>query len=143
MLDTLNQVLLLLHFVGLALGFSVGITNMVMSGLIAKATPPEKAVLGRLPPNMSRIGRIGLALLWVTGFILVYTRWNGFATLPWQFHVKLAAVVLLTITVGFIHRLERMVQKGDVAAVARIQTAGKISGAFSIIALAFAILAFD
>lgn len=75
---------------------------------------------------MSQLGRIGLPLLWVTGVILVYTRWNGFATLPWKFRVKLTAVVLLTATVTYNHRLERMIQRGNVAAVSRLAMAGKM-----------------
>ena len=84
----LNQVLLILHFLGLAMGLSVSIANTVMSILIAKAARPEKAILGRFPPVMSRIGKIGLSTLWVTGLILVYTKWGGFANLTWPFFVE-------------------------------------------------------
>jgi hypothetical protein len=75
-MNRVNQVVLFLHFVGMALGFSVSFGNMVMSSLIAKAAPADKATLGRFPPAMSKLGRIGLALLWVTGGFLVYTRWG-------------------------------------------------------------------
>ena len=130
-MNFVNQVLLFLHFFSLALGFSVSFGNMVMSGIISKATPPEKAVLGRFPPKLSQLGRIGLALLWSTGVILVYTKWNGFAMVSWQFYVKLAAVVLLAATTEYIHRLERLVKKGDAAAVARIEPFGKIAMVFA------------
>lgn len=142
-MDVLNQVLVFLHFVGLTLGFSVSFANMVMGGLIAKAPPQEKGVLGRFPPLMSRLGTIGLTLLWVTGVVLVFTKWNGFAILPWQFYVKLAAVVLLTITVTFIHRAERLVQAGNTAAAARIESLGKMAMLFAVTALLFAVLTFD
>lgn len=141
-MNRFHQVLLILHFVGLAMGLSVSFANLVMSRLIAKAPIPEKAVLGRFPPIMSRIGTIGLTLLWVTGLTMVYTRWGGFATLPWQFHVKLTAVVLLTITVGYIHRQQRRMQRGEAAAAARIEVAGKIATAFALTALVFAVLTF-
>jgi uncharacterized membrane protein len=142
-MDGLNQVLLFLHFLGLALGLSAPFAYMATSGLLSRAAPTEKAVLGRLPPLMSHLGRTGLALLWVTGLVLVYTRWNGFATLPWQFHVKLTAVVLFTISVEYSHRLGRMLQKGDAAGVARADAAGKIAVLFAVIAIAFAVLTFN
>jgi len=142
-MNIVNQVLLFLHFLGLALGFSVSFGNIVMGGIMSKATPPEKAVLSRFPPMMSPLGRIGLALLWFTGVILVYTRWNGFAAFPWQFYVKLAAVVLLTVTTEYIHRLERLVQKGNGSAGARIESLGKIATVLALLALAFAVLTFD
>src|SRR5258706_6863169 len=95
----LNRVLLIMHFLGLAMGLSVPLANMVLRGMIAKATPPERVVLGGFPPLMSRLGRIGLAILWITGVTMVFTKYGGFAGLPWQFNAKLTAVVLLTVTV--------------------------------------------
>jgi uncharacterized membrane protein len=142
-MDGLNKVLLILHFVGLALGFSVSISNMVMLGLITKAAPSEKPVLSRFPPMMSKVGRIGLVLLWVTGLTMVYTKWGGFGVLPWQFHVKLTAVVLLSVTVGCIDVMERRVRKGDLSVAARIPTVGKIATTFALLALVFAVLAFE
>ena len=137
------QVLLFLHFLGLALGFAVSFANMVMGRLIAKAAPAEKPVLGRFPPAMSKLGRIGLILLWVTGVALVYLKWGGFAALSWEFYVKLAAVVLLTITTEYIHWLERLVHKGNLAALARIEAAGKVAMMLALVAVAFAVLVFN
>jgi len=70
-MDILNTILLILHFLGLAMGLSVSFSMMVMGGLIKKAAPSEKAVLGRFPPMMSRVGHIGLALLWISGLGMV------------------------------------------------------------------------
>ena len=84
-----NQTLLILHFLGLAMGLSVSIGNIVILNLISKAAPPEKAILGRFPPAISRVGRVGLALLWATGLTMVYTKWNGIGSLPWTFHASL------------------------------------------------------
>ena len=139
----LNQVLLILHFVGLTLGFTVSIANMVMLGLINTAAPAEKPVLGRFPPAVSRVGRIGLSILWVTGAIMVYTRWNGFASLPWQFHVKLTAVIILTIAVVIIYRLEQRIARGDAAAMGTLQNVAKVASLSALTALIFAVLAFD
>ncbi len=134
--------LLFLHFLGLALGFTAGFSNIVMSRLIVSAAPAEKAVLGRFPPAVSQLGRVGLALLWVTGFSMVYLRFGGFAALPWTFHVKLTAVVLLTLTTEYIHLLQRRVSHGDLAAMATIERSGKAAMLFGLLALLFAVLTF-
>lgn len=141
-MEGLNQLLLILHFIGLALGLSVSFSNIVMSGLIAKAAPTEKAILGRFPPVMSHVGSAGLVLLWVTGGTLLFTKWNGF-TMPWQLHVKLTAVVLLTLTVGYIHRLQKLARNGDPSAPAKIQTFGKMATLFALVAVIFAVLTFE
>lgn len=138
----LDGVLLMLHFLGLAMGLSTGFANMVMAGLIAKAAPDEKAVLSRFAPAMSKIGVIGLALLWITGLAIVFTRYGGFSVLPRTFLVKFAAVVLLTLAVAYINVLMPRAQRGDEAAMARIQTLGKLTAPLAIIAIVFAVITF-
>lgn len=142
-MSAFNEALLIVHFLGLAMGMSVSFGNIVMLGLIAKAAPSEKAVLARFPPAISRVGRIGLTLLWATGLTMLYTRWNGLAGLPWQFHVKLTAVVALTVTVLYLGRLEHRVSAGDRAAAAQIQTFGKVASFCALVAVIFAVLTFD
>lgn len=115
---------------------------MVMAGLIAKAAPQEQAVLGRFAPAMGRLGLIGLALLWASGLAIVWTRYGSFAILPRPFIVKLAAVVLLTVVVIYIHVLQRRVDHGDTSVMARIQTLGKITGPLALIAIIFAVITF-
>jgi hypothetical protein len=138
-----DQFLVTVHIVGLTLGFASGLGNMVMAGLIAKAAPHEKPVLGRFPPAVGRLGVIGLVLLWASGAAIVYTRYGTFSILPQTFVIKLAAVVLLTLTVAGIHVLQPRALAGDAAATARIRLLGKITGPLSLIALVFAVLTFD
>jgi hypothetical protein len=138
----LDQFLVIVHFLGLAMGLSTGFSNMVMAGLIAKAAPNEKGVLARFPPAMSRIGAIGLTLLWASGIAIVQTRYGSFAILPRTFIIKIAAVVLLTLGVIYIHILMPRAQKGDMAAAARIQMIGKITGPFALVAIIFAVITF-
>ena len=133
---------MVLHFLGLALGLSSGFGNMVMAGLIDKAAPNEKAILGRFPPAMGRVGAIGLALLWISGLSIVYTRYGTFSILPRPFIVKLSAVVLLTIIVIYINLLQPRAQRGDAAAMARIRLLGMITGPLAIIAIIFAVITF-
>ncbi len=142
-MDLFNKIVLVLHFIGLALGFSVSISNAVMMGLITRAAPGERPVLARFPPIMSKVGRVGLVLLWLTGLTMLYTRWNGFNGMPWQFHVKLTAVVLLTLTVLYIGRIEGQVSRGDAAAAARLPSVGKMASLFALTALVFAVLTFN
>ena len=139
---TLDNLLLMLHFLGLAMGLSTGFANMVMAGLIAKAAPQEKPVLARFPPAMSRIGIVGLVLLWGSGIAIVLTRYGTFSILPRPFIVKLSAVVLLSLAVIYIQVLMPRAQRGEAAAIARIQTLGKLTGPLAIIAIIFAVITF-
>jgi hypothetical protein len=142
----LNQFLLVLHFLGLTMGLSVSFANMVMAGLIGRAAPAERTVLGRFPPAMSRVGTIGLTLLWATGITMVFTKWGGLENLrnmPWQFHLKLTLVVVLTGVVTYIHSLERKMTPGDVAVARRIQSVAKIATLLAVTIVVLAVLSFD
>ena len=139
---SLDNVLVVLHFIGLSLGMSVGFANIVMAKLIAQAPPQEKSILGRFPPAMAKLGLIGLALLWGSGIAIVLTRYGSFAILPRTFIIKLIAVVLLTITVLYIQVLQRRVDKGDTAALGQIQTLGRATGPMALIAIIFAVITF-
>jgi hypothetical protein len=142
-MNVLNQVLVFLHFFGLAMGFSVSFGNIVMGSLISKASPPDKAVLGRFPPALSRLSRSALVLLWATGLTLVYTRWGGFTVLPWQFQAKVGAVALLTLTSEYIHHLQGRAARGDLAAISRIETFAKLATVLAMTSLVFAVLTFE
>ena len=139
---SLDHFLVIVHFIGLALGFSSGFGNMVLAGLIAKAAPQDKAVLATVPPALGRLGVIGLILLWASGIAIVMTRYGGLAILPRPFVYKLAAVVALTLTVAYITVLQPRAQRGDAAAMARIQTLGRLSGPLALIAVIFAVITF-
>ena len=141
-MNAFYQALLILHFLGLAMGFSTTFANLVTVGLITKAAPHEKAVLGQFLLAMSRVAEIGVGLLWATGLTMVFTKFNGFGSLPWQFYVKLSAVVILTATLWGIHTLGVKVQAGDASAEARIQMLGKLAALMALLALVFAVLTF-
>jgi uncharacterized membrane protein len=139
----LNQLLLILHFLGLAMGFSVSFANMVMGGIIEKAAPAEKPVLGRFPLAMSRVGDIGLALLLLSGFGLLFLKWGGFAAMPGIFHVKLTLVVVLIGLIGYIHALQKKIRNGDAAAATTIQVVGKAAFVTAVAIVVCAVLSFS
>ncbi len=145
-MDTLNHVLLILHFLGLAMGLSVSFAGMVMMGLINKAAPAERPVLARFPPLMSRVGDIGITLLWLSGLGLLAFKWGGFGSvgnLPWTFHLKLTLVVVLTALIGYMHGQLRRARNGDAAAMARMQAVGKVMFLIAVSIVVLAVLTFD
>jgi uncharacterized membrane protein SirB2 len=142
-MDRLNQLLLVLHFLGLAMGLSVSFSSMVMAGLIDKAAPAERPVLGRFPFAMSRVGDIGLTLLIISGVGLLFLKWGGFSAMPVTFHIKLALVVVLIGLVGYMHSLQKKMRNGDASAAARIQVVGKFAFLTALAIVVFAVLSFD
>lgn len=142
-MNEINQGLLILHFLGLALGLSASIANLMVGRLIAAAAPGDRAVLARVPPVMGNVGGTGLILLWISGVALVFTRWGGFGTLPGLFHAKVTAVVLLTGLVGFTHALQKRARLGDTSAPAKLGQVGRVMLIVSVTIVVLAVLTFD
>jgi uncharacterized membrane protein len=89
---------------------------------------------------------MGLGLLWITGLSMLFTRWGGFRNLPnmpWQFHLKLALVVILSGLIGYIQTLMRRVQKGDTAAMATIRMLGPVAFVTVLAIVTCAVFAFS
>lgn len=139
---TLDHFLVIIHFIGLALGFGSGFANMVMAGLIRNAKPEEKVILRRFPPAMGRLGVIGLVLLWASGLSIIYLRYGTFSILPQTFVIKIAAVVLLTLAVIYMQLLQARARTGGVAAMGRIEVLGRLTGPLALTAVIFAVLTF-
>ena len=139
----LNQLLLVLHFLGLGLGLAATVVGLVLRGLLAGADPAEARGLIRIGPVMAQVGGSGLLLLWATGFMLTFTKWGGFGALPWQFHAKLAFVVVLTLAVGASHAFQAKARRGDAAAAAMLPRIGMVTLVSSILVVVFAVLTFD
>ena len=142
-MNEVNQALLILHLLGLTMGFAASFSGMVLHGFFVKSAPQERELLRRVSASMSRVGDIGLVLLWVTGLTLVFTKWGGFGVLPWQFHVKLTAVVILTGLVGYIHALMGKARRGDTTAGERLPVIGRLAFIAALVAVVFAVLTFD
>jgi len=139
----LNDILLFLHFFGLMLGAAGGLA----SGIImrrALTMPPEQAQVVRgLGPLLANVAGAGVAVLWITGVIMVWSRWGGLTNLGWAFWVKFAFVVLLTLSTGLVHQTYAEIRRtGNKALAARLARLGPVSGLSALLATLFAVLAF-
>lgn len=140
----LNDILLFLHFVGLLMGSAPGIANMVIMRQMAQATPDGAAALRALPPNLAMISAVGVAVLWITGVILVFTKWSGFQNLPAMFWIKFLFVVILTVIIGMIQMtIREMRRTGNTALAARLPKLGPLAGLAALLTVFFAVVAFQ
>lgn len=135
------EVWLFLHFIGLALGIGVPIANMVAQRVAMSASPDVAAALRGLAPRLAPISTGGLVILWITGLIMISSRWTA-AGVPAAFWVKFAAVVGLTAVVAAIWWTMGRIRGGDMAAAGRMKILGPAAGILGLIAILFAVIAF-
>jgi hypothetical protein len=139
----MHAVLLILHFFGLGAGFVAGFGNFLVQTVINKSPTADAPVLARAQWPLAIFGDAGLAILWVTGLILAFARPGGFASMPTAFWWKLASVIALTGMVGVIHMTLARARRGDVVAAGRLPIFGRFATTFLLLALVFAVVAFE
>ncbi len=138
----INQILLILHLFGFGAAVAASIAGPIVL-MLMRAAPGDAPVLAKLPPRFARVGQVGLGLLWLTGIIMVWSKFGGPGGLPILFWWKLACVVLVTITVAMLGITVRRVQGGDQAAAARLPMWGAASGGLLVLIVILAVYAFD
>ncbi|HQX81215.1 MAG TPA: hypothetical protein PKW63_05620 [Vicinamibacterales bacterium] len=137
--------LLILHFIGLALGVGTGFAMLTLGLSTADMAPADRGAFMRRASVITRNGAIGLTLLILSGVGLVMTRgvqmvmdWGG----P-MFHVKLTLVAIMIGVFGYLQVLLRQSRSADgAAAAARIPLVSRVMLVLGVSVVVFAVLAF-
>jgi hypothetical protein len=139
----MDDFVLFLHFFGLTLGAAGGTASGILMRRAASLPPDQAATIRSLGPMLANLAAIGLAILWVTGLYLVWSKWGGAENLPTAFWIKLAFVVLLTVFTVIIHVTYAQIRKTKNPALgSRLAKLGPASGISMLAALLFAAYAF-
>ncbi len=138
----MNQVLLILHLFGFGGGVGASLGNFIIGGLLA-ANPGDTPALSRMRLVLARVGQVALALLWLTGIILVWSKWGGPAHVPQLFWFKLLFVLALTALAVAMDLTFKAVRAGNVALAARLPILGMAGAVLLILIVVIAVFAFD
>ena len=100
-----REILLILHFFGLALGLGVGMAMLSLNMFVAKKLAPEEraSFMAKTRPLMF-IAPLGLLILIISGIFLIIPIWAGIKT-NMLIHIKLTVALLMLIFVGLLHML--------------------------------------
>jgi hypothetical protein len=140
----MNKLWLFLHLFGLILGAGPGFANMVIMRVSATASAEGAAALRKVPPILVNISTAGVAILWVTGLIMVWSIYGGPAGLPGMFWVKFIFVLTLTaVVIAMQITLAQIRKTGNMALAARMPKLGPLAGVSALLAVLFAVIAFD
>lgn len=139
------QVLLALHFLGLALGLGASFAQLTI-GLSARELPAgERTSLALRTLSLSKNGSYGLLLLIVTGVGMMVMRGVS-ATFAWgggAFHGKLTLVVLMIGVLGFSQVVgARARRSGSVSEMNKVRLLGRIQLVLGVLVVIAATIAF-
>ena len=139
-------VLLMLHFVGLALGVGASFASFALRKASAELEPPERTKFALRAMVVAKNGSYGLALLLLTGLGMLFMRGPGavLAAGGPAFHAKLTLVVILCGVVGYSQVLgKRAREAGGGPALAKVPAVSNAILLLGVAIIVSAVLAFQ
>jgi len=141
----MQDFLLIIHFLGLALGVGTSFATLRL-GLSTKDLPPaERAQVFKHVIGLGKNGSLGLGLLIASGLCMLFTRGvtTVFSSGGVAFHVKLTLVLVLAGLLGFSQVLvKRVREKQDARAMATLAKVGPVMLLTGVGIVVAAVLAF-
>ena len=138
----MREVMLIIHFLGLAMGMGTSIGFMFM-GIAASKMPKEEGLKFTLQSfSLSKMGTIGIILLVLSGGYLMTPYWASLADRPLLI-AKLILVVLLIVMIIIINIMAGKAKAGDAEnLLKKIRGMGQVSLLMGITIVVLAVLNF-
>ena len=138
----MREVMLIVHFIGLAMGLGTSLAYMFLGIASSKMEEQEGQNFRLKTFALSRMGHIGLALLIISGGYLITPYWSILSAMPLLI-VKLVLVLVLAALIGVISSYARKAKKGDAQTYfKKIETLGKLSVLTALIIVVLAVYIF-
>ena len=137
------NILLWLHLLGLAMGVGGGIALAFTGPKLIAAPPDQLDLMWAFEGFFSRIGSAGLAVLLITGPLMVWLKFGGPSGFTWWFWAKMVLVVAAVVGVGLHQWAGARFHRGDKSAVPMMFIGGRVAGASMVLAMLCAVFAFN
>ena len=126
-MDIVNNLLFWLHLVSLSLGGVGAFGIPVVGSMMPMASAETRPTLVKVAHGLSRVSRIGLGVLIITGPLLVWLKFGGTAGFTAWFWAKMILVVLLIIVIVWAGMNAKRAEGGDMAAAKRAPMIGGLA----------------
>jgi uncharacterized membrane protein len=138
----MREIMLILHFIGLALGLGTSFAHAFFDPLISKMEKEEATKFRLQVMILSKMGYAGITLLIVSGIYLILPYWSTLPDNPLLI-IKLILVFILCILILFIGRGTQKARQGNTAEhLNKIEPLGKLTLIISVIIIILAVSIF-
>lgn len=142
-MDAFIDILFWLHIVALVAGGSNSVVMPLIGGKLATAEGGTRQTLFSIGDQLAKIGKVSMAVLLVTGPLMLWLRFGGIGGMNGWFWLKMALIVVMLVAIVISGKALKQAEAGDMAAMARAERAGMVTAlAFAGVLLA-AVFAFD
>ena len=137
-LDTL----LWLHLMGLTMGVGGGIAISRVAPMVIAAPAQNRQQLRSIEQFLARIIETGLAVLIVTGPLMLWLKFGGGEGLGWPFLAKMGFVAVTVVCAGLNRWGRTRLERGEKSAIRLLSVSGPLSGISAVLAMIFAVITF-
>lgn len=141
-MEILNPILFWLHLIALTLGGAAAFGIPAVGSRLAGATAESRPLLFGAIHTLSNLGKVAMAVLLITGPLMVWLKFGGTGGLSHWFWVKMALVVAMLVAIVIAGRATDKAQAGDVAALGRSKLAGQIASGCMVLVVLTAVITF-
>lgn len=138
----MREVMLVLHFIGLAMAIGAGFSNFFLGTVAAKLEPAERGSFMSRTMVLGTMGRIGLGLLVLSGLGLATPYWQTLGEMPF-FEAKLSLVVILLVSVSYAQFImAKAKREGNPAMLSKLRPLGMLNFLLGLSIIVLAVLTF-
>lgn len=142
-MDILIKVLLFVHISSLVLALGAGMAMVRVAPFGADASDDQKSIFFRVLKVMGDHINMGLALLWVTGILMLWLKYDWGVGVSHWFWVKMLLVLVLSATAGIGSKARRLMMAGDASQAPKARLMGRIAVASGLLAILCAVITFN
>ena len=141
-MDIIVNLLFWLHFIGLGMGVGGGIALGLTGPRLKTATGIELELVWTMEAAFSKVASIGVVILLVTGPMMVWLRFGGFAGFSLWFGLKMGFVSLAVIGAAT-HEWAGRRHRAGRGSYPLMEISGRLAGGSMIAAILCAVFAFN
>ncbi|MFY0644371.1 MAG: hypothetical protein JXR19_07875 [Bacteroidia bacterium] len=135
----MKDVMLILHFIGLAMGVGTSIAFMFLGMAAGKMEKDDAFKFSINSFALIKMGHIGLTLLVITGLYLMTPYWSTLGEMPLMI-TKLVLVFVLAALIGIMSSKAKKAKAGDMEQMNRIRSLGPFTLLLGIAIIVMAVL---
>jgi uncharacterized membrane protein len=139
----MHEILLIIHFIGLAMGLGTSFGFMFLGMVSSKMEKSEGQKFMLNAFGLSKMGHVGITLLVVSGLFLMGPYWRTLTATP-LLMAKLVMVLVLAALIGIMSSKAKKARQGDAQEnMKKIAPLGRISLLVGLTIVVLAVLVFN
>lgn len=142
-MDIFIKITLFFHLSALVMALGAGMGLVRIAPFAATASDDQKSILFRAIKILGDHINIGLAVLWISGLLMLWLQYGWGVGVSHWFWVKMLLVLVLTATAGIGSKARRLMMAGDATQAPKARLMGRIAVVSGLLTILCAVFTFN